>query len=593
MLDLIPREILLAIIDRLPHNRDRSSISQVSKKLYTLVLPILYESITIRSKDELDLAQTDIYKLLRSTNQHYFTYTRNISFLAPIERKDQFRCLHYEILSDFEGFREVDEEDTDTTDAALVSRVDNLGGLMPSVMPLFQGLQDDHLRSFHWHLGICVPKDIFGPGGYLPTKQQNIEELSLNTGDPCILPKKDWVYQINLTGFNSLRNFSWRGGLSREYFDALRDMLRTYSISLEVLNIDLMDWWDAQWNWCANDYDLQLWIKDHNFFGERVLGLAPGSTLVLFPSLKSLSLSSVHFRGASLEIARSFNISRLDHLNLRDCPLTGSLLRKVVESGQPINLRSLELVIRHNSDDSYRKDVDEDWIESFLNSFEGLTNLNLLVMNGEGVEILHRYWPSIFHHKKTLTRLVYHERRYDFCLMDCNRKLENDKVLKLFTQMNLECIGLCLSPTIPTNKNFSHLTLAQLHALKFLCLRTTGLDSELEHPYEFSIDGKSTNHGFATWAFSAFPNLLFIAFGDFSYGRRTTGNSEILRRHPFPGVSSNDDPPTIEAIESRNKNISDRFRQLQKNDFRYEGYLGQFQDVLEACPAVPLYRKDF
>ena len=126
---------------------------------------------------------------------------------------------------------------------------------------------------------------------------------------------------------------------------------------------------------------------------------------------------------------------------------------KVVESGGPINLRSLELVIQHNSDDSYRKVADEDWVAPFLDSFEGLRNLHLLVLNGKGVATTHRYWPSIFHHKKTLTRLVYHEQRIDFDLLDCNTDMNNDKILDVFTQMNLACIGLCLSPLIPTVTN--------------------------------------------------------------------------------------------------------------------------------------------
>ena len=107
-------------------------------------------------------------------------------------------------------------------------------------------------------------------------------------------------------------NFIWRGWLSKEDFDALREMLHTYrTITLHALNIDLLDLWDAQWNWFANDCDQQIWIKDHNFFGEIVLGLAPGSTQVLFLSIKSLSFSSVQFQDASLEISHALDISRL------------------------------------------------------------------------------------------------------------------------------------------------------------------------------------------------------------------------------------------------------------------------------------------
>jgi hypothetical protein len=113
----------------------------VSKNLYALVLPTLYKSITIRSTDESNLAQTDIHKFLRTANQHYFAYVKSILFLAPIETNDQFRCIHFTVL------HEADQDAINNRDEELVSRVDNLGDLMPQIRPLFQGLLDNHLRS--------------------------------------------------------------------------------------------------------------------------------------------------------------------------------------------------------------------------------------------------------------------------------------------------------------------------------------------------------------------------------------------------------------------------------------------------------------
>ncbi len=150
---------------------------------------------------------------------------------------------------------------------------------------------------------------------------------------------------MSLTHFKSLKTFSWSGGLSREDFDELRDMFRSQASKLEILKIDLLDWWDAQLNWCRKDHDLQLWITDNNFFAERVLEIVPGIKNVLFPSLKSLALSSVALQRPSLDMTHTFNFSNLNSLNLRACPGTDSSLRKVVESGDPVNLQSLELVI--------------------------------------------------------------------------------------------------------------------------------------------------------------------------------------------------------------------------------------------------------
>jgi hypothetical protein len=35
------------------------------------------------------------------------------------------------------------------------------------------------------------------------------------------------------------------------------------------------------------------------------------------------------------------------------------------------------------------------------------------------------------------------------------------------------------------------------------------------------------------------------------------------------------------------------FKLLERGDWRFEGFLEGFREVLEACPAEPLFRKDF
>lgn len=112
----------------------------MSKKLYALVLPILYESITIKSSDESNLDQTNVEKYVRP----YFSYARKLSFVAPFEKEDIFRCIHWKLL------READKHDVDYDDQRLVSKVDELGELMSQIRPVFQGLQDNHLRIFQY-----------------------------------------------------------------------------------------------------------------------------------------------------------------------------------------------------------------------------------------------------------------------------------------------------------------------------------------------------------------------------------------------------------------------------------------------------------
>jgi hypothetical protein len=104
---------------------------------------------------------------------------------------------------------------------------------------------------------------------------------------------------------------------------------------------------------------------------------------------------------------------------------------------------------------------------------------------------------------------------------------------------------------------FSQLIPAKVNALKFLCLRTTGPKPEFQDPCYFIRDGISTTHTFATYAFNAFPNLLFITSSDFSYGCRSIEASEIFCRRPFSGAHGKLDPPNVESVEYHHKGTAD------------------------------------
>ena len=105
---------------------------------------MLYESITVRSKDESNLQQTNIDKFLATVNRQRFTYVKDIRFLAPIDENDQFRCIHNDLLD------QADQDDIESRDEGLASKLNDLGDLMAQIRPLFQGLQDNQLRSFQY-----------------------------------------------------------------------------------------------------------------------------------------------------------------------------------------------------------------------------------------------------------------------------------------------------------------------------------------------------------------------------------------------------------------------------------------------------------
>jgi len=76
----------------------------------------------------------------------------------------------------------------------------------------------------------------------------------------------------------------------------------------------------------------------------------------------------------------------------------------------------------------------------------------------------------------------------------------------------------------------------------------------------------------------------------------TAGEPSVSRTSyadiPFEGFHTKDGLASVEAAGFNSQGATDGFRLLHKDDYRYEEYLEQFRDVLEACPAEPLYRKD-
>lgn len=327
----------------------------------------------------------------------------------------------------------------------------------------------------------------------------------------------------------------------------------------------------------------------------------------------------VNFQFASTEIAHAFNINNLVSLNLRACPCAGSLLKAFVESGESINIRSLELVVNHSDHQGTSKDItNQEWIAIFLTSFEGLRSLRLLASNDPSVTVHQRYLTSIFHHRRTLKELVYHERTYNYEWLDCNRKImseEDDLMLDLFRQMSLNSLGLCLNPEMPpVNLRLSvlnriykltidmqaeelfSLTPEQASNLKILCMRSSGIDRNLDLTgltlYE-SEGWASTQTQFLAWAFGYFPELLFIAFGDYSYGRRFEGKQQIFFRHPFPEIDAQPTSAVSGTSLNNDDNRSYNYLRLQPDNSKIIDHLDRFKTILEACPVEPLYVKDF
>jgi hypothetical protein len=141
---------------------------------------------------------------------------------------------------------------------------------------------------------------------------------------------------------------------------------------------------------------------------------------------------------------------------------------------------------------------------------------------------------------------------------------------------------------------YARLSHQQRSSLRFLHCRKT-----LHSTYEnYLYDDKINNHYFARWAFTTFPSLKVIIFGDFSYGNKYTDQEVFYRvqrsegpiREQFRGLEIREDGEDRGAEYEHNS-----FKQLKNNDrnFDVEACLAQWKHVYQACPSEPLYRKDF
>ena len=247
-------------------------------------------------------------------------------------------------------------------------------------------------------MGICVPAELLGTSGHLSMKQSQLKSLSLITDSECRLNLRN-QFALSLAKFTALRSLSWRGIQSENDFLSLQGALMLNSQHLQSLELDLGDW--ALVEGCFRRSSGLDRDEPRNFLAWDVLKLASGDARMSFPSLQELSLSEVSFHLAASEMALAFNFSGLRSLKLNRCLRVRALIEAVLQSGQPTQLTTLELVVESNYLGA------SDPLIPFLVSFRGLQDLHLLTND---CKVNRELWESILHHRATLKQLVYHER---------------------------------------------------------------------------------------------------------------------------------------------------------------------------------------
>jgi hypothetical protein len=270
-------------------------------------------------------------------------------------------------------------------------------------------------RRGSWHVGICVPASLLGASGYLSEKQANLESLSLTTDSACSDGK---TVALELTKFHHLRAFLWRGISTRENLHSLLNVLHTNSKHLERLELGFAG--------RGAEFEL-LWAWNR----------------FVFPSLQTLSLSHVYFIAVSPEMISALNIGVLRSVWLNHCPAVQKLLRAIIQLGQQVRFASLELTIQCKG----AEDLETlDLLAAFLQSFDGLVDLYLLLCNGP--QINKGFWRSVLHQQHTLRRLAYHETNllptFDRLVL-LWETVDVSKLANFPLDLQLEALGICCS----------------------------------------------------------------------------------------------------------------------------------------------------
>ncbi|PWY74592.1 hypothetical protein BO94DRAFT_524537 [Aspergillus sclerotioniger CBS 115572] len=404
-------------------------------------------------------------------------------------------------------------------------------------------LPDNQLRSFRWEVGTCIPEAIFCGNNSFLGNQRQIQSITLITDGECAA-SQNAQHLVNFVQFRELQSLDWKG-LSRYYdFESVRESIKYHGHQIKSLTLDLLNWAHAEKIW-ADGFRQQspqpARVPD-NFFSQRVLNIHPGDQKVIFSSLENLHLSAVSFEHTDMEMAYAFNVEHLKSLKLRNCPGSLDWLRRLLNSGKPMKLKSLELSLDLGS---LQKDAYMYITETICDFIVHASDLNCLyLMLPEPID-----WTALTERLSShrhLKRFVMHN------LVDRGGQnlIDGDIPWPLHLEHIIQGKQLaCFGSSIPPRNLATHLQrMKPRPSCKLVHVRTSGvvLDrlissgqpnwfSESLYTYKYGKDlpyQPEEIYDLAQWAFSAdgLPNLQVLAWGDFSYRGRYSKSNILLCR---------------------------------------------------------------
>ncbi|KAJ5640339.1 uncharacterized protein N7484_008201 [Penicillium longicatenatum] len=438
MLETLPYEILSSIAEWLAPETVRS-LSQVSSRLYSVLAPLSYRTLTFRAASEWALNVLDIdtfFALHRqSGNRFNLEHARNLSISAPIQIARFHRCAYYNVFRDSGLARRSGSLGTSNEAKAHEQFLDDISRQLKLI---FSHLQPSYLLSFEWRLGTCIPAGFLDSGGFLSKQQKQLSYLSLVTDGSC--PHAGGCLN-GLHELSSLKSLSWEGIQHPAEIESLRKCITRNSAHLTKLSISF-----------ATEFPTLDFY--HAVFGLPMSGPVSRDEITdsappCFPRLVCLMLSKASLPLELRPVDASI-FCQLQSLKLRDCANDVKLLGFLSRFQTTMRLRLFEFccdtVLHYNSENS-----EVNLLVDFLLSFKGLKHLHLKLSNFSDVSQVE---IGITNHRSTLESLIYHDRELvsidDEGLFEDTRDQQpiwTPRLTNVVSISHIYALGLCASPS--------------------------------------------------------------------------------------------------------------------------------------------------
>lgn len=388
-------------------------MTQVSRRLRSIFIPLLYDAVEFRAASEWALNIMDIDSFFQthptSRDKCYLQYTRKISITAPIVIARFNRCAYFNVFRDPTTGGSLSSLGTSNEAKAHTQFLDDISRQLQtlqfhlepdklhSLQYAFDGSPSIFLKlrltvSSRWHLGTCIPPGFLNSDGYVSRYQSRLRQISLITDGSC--PHSGQCLG-GLCDLPNLSSLEWEGIRQGAELEVLRACIIQNRAHLITLSIGFLAPLTA-----INFYTEVLGVRQDS----TQTGCSASPAEIQHPSMLKLALSKVYLpRKSYLSSIPRFN--GLQSLTLRDCPNSLEFLSSFTESQEPPHLLHFEFC--YESFDADENDHDARPLATFLLLIDRLKHLHLKLSNFANSYHVSR---AITKHQPTLETLVYHER---------------------------------------------------------------------------------------------------------------------------------------------------------------------------------------